>query len=152
MKIFLFLLSLIGGSVFVLLSAQSTHTVEVEVKGLRSSRGQLMVLVYYSSDEFIESPRREYPLPKRTLASQDNRFEIKDLPSGTYGILLIDDENMNAEIDMARTMATLYLIPTPVEGYGLANSKNALSRKPRFEDAALEVKKNIRIVIPIVYN
>ena len=142
-------------ALFALISsvdAQSTHTLTVQVKGFRSTKGQLLVDLVNKEEQFMNTAYKHYSLSKSELAQKSNQFTIEDLPPGEYGLTLVDDENMNEKMDMERTWATAYLIPIPSEGYGFPYLKKKLSRQPVYKDAVLQIQKDTNISIQMLYH
>lgn len=58
-------------------------------------------------------------------------FVFKDLPAGTYAVMVTHDENGNGKLDTN-------LVGMPVEGYGFSNNPRVM-RKPTWEEARFGV-------------
>ena len=58
-------------------------------------------------------------------------FSFADLPSGTYAVSVMHDENGNGSLDSN-------FLGMPVEGYGFSNDPRVM-RKATFEEAAFAV-------------
>ena len=59
------------------------------------------------------------------------RFVFKNVPAGSYAVLLTHDENDNGKLDTN-------LVGMPVEGYGFSNNPQVM-RKPTFDEARVDV-------------
>lgn len=124
-----------------LLAALSTSTLAasftVEVNGLTSYEGQLMISVYNSEDTWLtpESVAR-----KKVKLGNESDPEIRfDLPEGEYAISIIHDENSNDELDTN-------WIGIPNEAVG--NSGKLVKRMgpPLYETSTFTLTESTKIV------
>lgn len=105
----------------------------IEVRGIRSGDGRLLVAVHGSET------RATFPAADGVVAGLHQRaragtlrFVLRDLPPGRYAVNAFHDENDNDELDTN-------LVGIPSEGYGFANDPGATFGPPDFEAAAVTV-------------
>lgn len=140
----LFLLS----SVFftVPLLGQEMVKVQLEFENVRSDKGQILVGVYPDEAAFKkENSIKDFVIPKRSLRNGKVVYEV-ELPEGTYGIAVCDDENKNNEMDYS-------FVGWPQEGFGFSNLKHTGMSKPAFNEFSFTLRKgkSIRINVPMRY-
>lgn len=110
------------------------QNVEVEIQGIRSNEGQILLAIYTDKESYEnEKPLAEKFIDKRGV--KDGVLTVGlDLKAGAYGFTLIDDENNNGEMDYK-------LIRVTKEGFGFSNFYLSKLRKPSFDDFKFEVKQ-----------
>ena len=112
--------------------APSVSTVTVTITGIRATSGTIRIGLYTSESTFAdEIPLKRIVLPKTTLQSGHLTTTLQ-LPYGTYGIALMDDENGNEEMD--------YGFILPEEGFGFSNYYHTGLSKPSFSDFKFSVQ------------
>lgn len=97
----------------------------VDVDGIKSADGRIMVAVFNVADTFLKRPF------KSSAAAADvngSSVVIKDLPAGEYAVSLFQDVNGNGKLDMNTT-------GVPTEPYGFSNNASATMGPPSFEQA-----------------
>lgn len=113
----------------------SGQNVEVTVKGIRSSEGQLVLGVFTSDEAFRDE---KSVLEKRALKSgmKDGSIIISiDLEPGIYGISVLDDEDGDAEMEFN-------FIGIPKEGFGFSGYYHTGLTKPKFDLYKFTVTKD----------
>jgi uncharacterized protein (DUF2141 family) len=104
----------------------------VEISGIKTDKGVILLSIYRDSQTFdAETPFMVYTFDKEKMVDGKMNVSISDLPDGTYGIALIDDENGNGKIDFK------FFVPT--EGFGFSNYYFKGKRKPRFESFSFQL-------------
>lgn len=105
--------------------------VELDVAGLRSSKGTLKICLTTAPDHFPDC--QDDPAARRlTVAARDAAMlRFDGLPSADYAIALIHDENANSRLD---TFAGI-----PREGIGFSRNPKLLFGPPRFSAARFPV-------------
>ncbi len=143
-----FNISLVLGLLFSLFSlnaqAQSTQFT-VNVSGIKSAKGQIILNVFKNSDGYEnEKPYKIFKYDKKALVN--GTLSIKcTLEAGVYGITLLDDENTNDKLDKS-------FIGIPKEGFGFSNFFMEKLKKPNFDDFKVQIKnENIKIDIKVKY-
>ena len=103
---------------------------QVEIKGLRNSKGQIKVGLYQkngfpdSGAEFRGVNIK--PIEKKTEAV------FQDVPEGTYAVGVIHDENMDGKLGKNA-------LGIPNEGYAFSNNARGTFGPPSFSDASFSV-------------
>ena len=136
MKLFLF-------SVITLLAhlPSNLYKLKVEVVGLRSNKGQVMVALYRETDEFPTKKGRY----KHLILTPHNHVAtgvFEDLHPGKYAVAVILDENKS--FDMDKNMFGFHL-----EQYGFSNNAREKLSAPSFEKASFELHTDRKIQIKI---
>ncbi|MGW8316566.1 MAG: DUF2141 domain-containing protein [Bacteroidales bacterium] len=110
------------------------QNIEVEIKGIRSDEGQIVLAIYTDEESYDD----EKPVSERFIdkgGMKDGQLTVElDLKEGTYGLTLIDDENRNGKMDYKLIRATK-------EGFGFSNFFLSKLKKPSFDDFKFEVKQ-----------
>lgn len=97
----------------------------ITVKGFRNNKGNVQLSAYADAESFKrEKPFRIYEFPKDAACEGQLQLCIDDLSAGTWGIALIDDENMNHRLD--------FHLLVPSEGFSFSNMPFREHRKPDF--------------------
>jgi len=117
---------------FILLFTNTTFSqdipVEFEIDNLRNYKGNIIVSVYEDSKNFDDG----IPLFRKTIGKEENMkngtFKAQlSLPSGVYGLVFLDDENSDGEMNNS-------FIGVPKEGFGFSNFYLSGFKKPKFSD------------------
>ena len=126
------LLCLFTGS---LLYAQtdSTGTVEIEVRKIRTSEGQIAIGMNTSSKGWPRKAESIYQWDKDDLKDSVLIVQINDLAYGTYAISMMDDVNSDFELDM--------FIGIPREAFGFSMNPQNRLRAPKFDECSFELNK-----------
>jgi uncharacterized protein (DUF2141 family) len=104
----------------------------IEISGIKNDKGLIQLSVYRDKETFAdETPFHIYNFNKEKMVEGKMTVIIPDLPSGIYGIALIDDKNENGKMD--------YHLFFPCEGFGFSNYYFKGSRKPEFESFAFQI-------------
>jgi uncharacterized protein (DUF2141 family) len=114
----------------------------VVVDGVRAPTGTLLVGVYDSKesyaralaraekDGFQNDPERVAGLAFRVRGGSHTTALIPDLPPGTYGVIVFQDENGNGRLDK-----NFWGVPT--EPYGFSNDALGTLGPPSFAEVAI---------------
>ncbi|MBI3521023.1 MAG: DUF2141 domain-containing protein [Bacteroidetes bacterium] len=116
MKVILLLLIFVQSIVF-------SQTLKVTISGLRNNKGTVLLNFYNTDDSF----QKEHSLfvkkePKSTAVNGVLTLTYTGLKPGEYGIVLLDDENNNEDMDFGWIL--------PKEGYGFSNYYHTGMTKP----------------------
>jgi uncharacterized protein (DUF2141 family) len=114
-----------------LAGAAAPGSVEADISGLRSAKGQVLACLTTRPDRFpdCQGDPRAHRLTISAAKLQDLRFE--GLPSGNYAIALIHDENGNNKLDT--------FMGIPREGFGFSRNPVIRFGAPKFEAADFAV-------------
>ncbi|MFM9979143.1 MAG: DUF2141 domain-containing protein [Sphingomonadaceae bacterium] len=106
-------------------------SLDAEITGFRSAKGQVLACLTTRPDRFPDCQRdpeaRRFTLP--TAHAAELRFA--DLPSGQYALALIHDENGNGKLDT--------LMGIPREGFGFSRNPAIRFGPPKFAEARVTV-------------
>ncbi len=115
-----------------LAGAAGPGSVAADVTGLRSVKGQLLLCMTTRADLFMKCDKdpaaRRLTVP---VAQAHTSIAFEGLPSGTYAIALIHDENGNNKLD------TTFGIPK--EGFGFSRNPVIRMGPPKFGEASFAV-------------
>jgi uncharacterized protein (DUF2141 family) len=104
--------------------------IHVTILGIRNSVGTVDCALFHSPNGF---PRDVLHSAMRLVAmkvpSSEARCDFENIPSGTYALVVLHDENMNGKVDAN-------WIGIPKEGYGFSNDAKASFSAPSFKDAS----------------
>lgn len=129
--------------IFLLLqSVLSSQTLKISITGLRNNSGSV-ILGFYNNDKAFAA---EIPLftkveSKSTAVNHVLTLNYIGIKPGTYGVVMLDDENNNNKMDYGWIL--------PEEGYGFSNYTHFGITKPKVskfsftitnENKAVEIK------------
>jgi uncharacterized protein (DUF2141 family) len=128
-----------GGLALLLSAPLSAADVTVEVRGLRSQNGDVLVAVCTAAS-FLG---RDCPYAGSAPAAEGT-VVVPGVPEGVYAVQAIHDENGNGELDRSGLL--------PDEGMGFSRDAPMRRGPPRFGDAAFELSApGARIVLTMRY-
>lgn len=111
--------------------------IHVTILNIRNSIGTVDCALFDSPNGF---PRDVLHFATRLVVmkipSSTARCDFEGIPSGTYALVVLHDENMNGKLD------TNWL-GVPKEGYGFSNDAKVAFRAPLFSDASFVFDGNI---------
>jgi len=109
----------------------SPGSLDASIQGFRSEKGQIMACLTTRPQHFPncqDDPQaRRLKLPAHLAATL--RFD--NLPSGTYALALIHDENGNGKLDT--------VMGIPREGFGFSNNPAIRFGPPSFKSASVGI-------------
>lgn len=103
---------------------------EVELSGMRSSKGVLRLCVTADPASFPKCHGDPLAV-RRNVPATARSFVVEGLPSGSYALAVLHDENGNKRLD---TFAGV-----PTEGFGFSRNPPMRFGPPRFGDARFAV-------------
>lgn len=121
-----FLAFLLGGLVMHGAWAQSFPSIAVEVSGVRNDRGDICLLLFNSPDGFPDQYKKAFKLLKVPAHKGTVSATFSQIPSGTYGISILHDEDRNEKLKKN-------WLGIPREGYGFSNDARARFSPPPFK-------------------
>lgn len=103
----------------------------VEVEGLRNDAGHLLAALYDRPEGF---PRDGTPAHRASVVIEGGRAvaEFADLPSGTYAVAVLHDENDDGKMNSN-------WLKLPKEGFGMSRFDKLKASVPSFDDAKIEL-------------
>jgi uncharacterized protein (DUF2141 family) len=120
--------------------------IHVTILNIRNDIGTVDCALFDSPNGF---PREVLHSAMRLVVMKvpntEARCDFESIPSGTYALVVLHDENMNGKLD------TNWL-GIPREGYGFSNDAKAALRAPSFSDASFIYDgKNLDLTITLRY-
>ena len=119
---------------------QSNQTsLQVSISGASSDAGSIRILVFSKPSGFpdqVKQAVRSISLPSKNGKAS---FKLTDLPTGTYAIGVIHDQDNNGKLS---TNAVGY----PTEKFGFSNNPKVYFGPPSFEKAAFVLGKTAVLV------
>lgn len=106
---------------------------DVEISNIRNKRGNILISVYFSRDEYPYHPLRTYVVSKSQLAGGLIKYEISDLKPGVYGMALLDDEDNSGGMNYN-------FLGLPAEGFAFANNVKPFLKNPDYEKVLFPLK------------
>jgi uncharacterized protein (DUF2141 family) len=101
----------------------SNDGIELFISNIKNKVGLIQVGLFDSEVGYPDNPAYSFSLSKDTISSGELRLFIPVKSPGSYGISILDDENMNGKMDyILRIM--------PKEGFGFSNNPKINGRKP----------------------
>jgi uncharacterized protein (DUF2141 family) len=133
-----------GMLLIVLSSAMQLRETEVNVTGIRSLKGNIVINVFKDDAGYNdEKPYKQFTFDKKAMANGTLTVRC-NLEEGVYGITLLDDENGNGKIDKN-------FIRVPKEGFGFSNFFMEKLKKPAFDDFKVDLKTRPKVNIKVKY-
>jgi uncharacterized protein (DUF2141 family) len=112
----------------------SENPVKVVFSHIRNNKGSLRLGIFKTQEEFeSEQPFKRISIPKTEL-NNNSLTALINLPDGTYGISVLDDENNNAKMDYN-------MVRMPKEGFGFSNYYHTGFSKPKLNQFVFTVIK-----------
>lgn len=99
----------------------------INVDGVASADGQVMVAVFNSADSFLGKPVRVAAAPAHEGAVQ---LQVAGLPAGDYALAVYHDANGNGKLDRNS-------VGMPTEDYAFSNDAFGKRGAPSFADARI---------------
>ena len=120
--------------------------IHVKILGIKNSTGAVACALFESPvgfpTEFLHSATNIMVIKIRDTQAH---CDFLDIPSGTYALAVIHDENMDGKLDTN-------LLGVPREGYGFSNDAKALLGAPSFDAASFPYDgQNLDLTIRLNY-
>jgi uncharacterized protein (DUF2141 family) len=128
-------------------TGQTSSTLTVNISGARNAKGKIGVTVFKSADGF---PSETAKAIFRQIVDIDPHglganVVFKDVPTGTYAVAVLHDENGNGKMDKN-------LLGIPKEGYGASNNPPKKMRPPTFDEAKFSLDAREKTIeIKLIY-
>ena len=105
---------------------------EVSVAGLRSAKGMVSACLTRDPARFPKCQHDPAALRFKRAAGDRTPIRFTAVPSGSYALAILHDENGNGKLDTA-------LMGIPKEGFGFSRNPKVAFGPPRFRAAAFPV-------------
>ncbi len=129
------LISFLTVSTFV--SAQ--FNLKVEVTGLKSNKGQVMIGLYNSENDFLKKTFKGNVV---LISDKKAIITFSNIPKGEYAVSVFHDENSNGKLDSN-------FLGVPKEDYASSNGAKGFMGPPKYKDAKFVVKQDKTISLKI---
>ena len=131
--------------IFILCAIQTskaqkeTFNLTVNISGLNSSDGNLLVGIYNKKESFLKKPIKSAIVK---VESKKALVLFRNLPKGIYAVSFVHDENDNKKMDTN-------FIGIPSEDYGCSNNATGFMGPPKYKDAQFVLQEDKIIEINI---
>lgn len=125
-KKLLFLLSFIS---FSLNTFAQNQELKVQIDGIRSENGTIILNLFNSEKGFPEDASSAYTWKRAAIKDRKAEIVFKDLQPGTYAIAILHDENGNNRMEKN-------FLGIPREGFAFSNNYKPLISSPSFREAS----------------
>lgn len=121
------------------------QTLTTKFSNIRNNKGVFRV-GFFTDEESYKSgdPKFYLSVSKDSISGGEMTLSFDSIPTGTYGIVVLDDENSNDKTDY-------YFYVLPKEGFGLSNYRITEVRIPKFEDFRFEFLSDQVVHIKMKY-
>lgn len=117
----------------------------VQVTGLRNDQGKVSIALFQTAEGFPDRPERALRGVSGMIERGTSQVTFAQLPSGTYAVSVLHDENANGKLDTN-------LLGIPTEGFGVSNNPAPAMAPPSFDSARFLVDSvDQRIAVRIRY-
>jgi len=117
----------------------SQYSLSVEVRGVKSSTGNINIAIYNKAQGFLMF-EEVYKVDRIAANEANTHFKISDLPKGEYAVAIFHDENGNDKLD------TNWL-GIPIESIAFSNAKLRTFGPPSYEDCAFSLNRDLDLEI-----
>ena len=131
---------------FLITYSARSQQLEITVSNIRNNKGQLRFAFYNNAESFDKDKPALFfkTVSKSEVRGDSLHVTYGGIPSGIYGIALLDDENSNQEMD--------YRLFLPTEGFGFSDYYHTGMTRPKFEKFKFVLGSNLlKIHIKIRY-
>jgi len=122
------------------------QSLTIHFTDIRNNKGFIQ-LQFYTSKQNFEKEKALFTrlISKSTLKNGSLTITYTDIPPGTYGIAILDDENSNTKMD--------YGLMLPEEGFGFSDYYHTGFKHPDFDRFKFNyvMGQNKRITIKLRY-
>lgn len=114
----------------------------INVTNVKVIRGEIKVVIYNTSDKFLEEGA-DVKIYAKSVDAMSETIVIDDLPKGDYSIFLYHDENSDDECN-------LNFFGIPQEGYGFSNNVRPKLSAPDFDDCKFSLKERTVLDVELI--
>lgn len=114
---------------------ENNKTITVNISGLDSDKGKVMVALFNRAEDFPKNPTiRKSAFINKNIAS----VSFENLEAGTYAIMCFHDKNKNQKLDFSG-------MGRPKERIAVSNNAKGRFGPPKFKDAKFLTQDKITI-------
>ena len=107
----------------------SQRNVTINISGLESNKGQVVVVLYKKGQEFANLEKYYKKQIQKQIVDKRATIVIKNIPDGEYSFVVFHDENSDGELEKA-----WYGMPKE----GIANSGNH-TKRPNYDNTKFTI-------------
>ncbi|WP_053002227.1 DUF2141 domain-containing protein [Kordia jejudonensis] len=112
-------------------------TIKVNIKGIQSEKGQIVFMLFNKDEGFPKEVNKAYKKGYVKEFSDTASYTFKDLPHGTYAIVIFHDENGDGKIESN-------FFGMPKEPVGASNLTKR--SKPNFKKCSIELNTSEKVI------
>ena len=117
--------------------AQS-HRLTLDVMGMKEKKGNLLISVYDSAEDYLKKPVKTLTTPVDALTKR----VVLELESGTYAVVIYQDLNSNGKVDR-----NFFRLPT--EPCGFSRDARPKMGPPRYKPASFTLSEDTEMSIKL---
>jgi uncharacterized protein (DUF2141 family) len=102
-----------------------TYTLTVNVSGLESNKGKVLIALFNEKKQFLKNRFKE---GMTIINNKKITYVFEGIPKGEYAVSIFHDENDNDKMDTN-------FFGIPKEDYGCSNNARGFMGPPKYEDA-----------------
>ena len=114
-------------------TSKKTYSLNVELTGLKSNKGNIIVALFDSNKNFLRHPVLYKTKPISNFNSSSIIVHFEKIPIGEYAISVIHDENKNQKLDRN-------FLGIPKEGFGFSNNPKIRMGPASFSECKFSIK------------
>lgn len=139
MKKILLIFAILFSGVLTTNAQEDTFDLTINISGLNSDNGTLMVGVYNKKESFL---KKQFKGDVVKIENKKSVVIFKNLPKGEYAVSFVHDENNNKKMDTN-------FLGIPKEDYGCSNNAKGFMGPPKYDDAKFKLLEDKTIEIKI---
>lgn len=117
----------------------SNNSLIVDIKDFKSNKGQVIVALHNSEDNFpISFFKKEF----KNIKDKKSKIVFKNIPNGNYAVTVIHDKNKNGKLDFN-------FLHFPTEKTGVSNDGKGFLGMPKFKNAMFVIDQDKEITISL---
>lgn len=102
--------------------------IELEITGMESDEGQILIGLYNSEDQWLQKP---YKGAYGKIANGVSKVIFRDIPEGFYAISVFHDKDNDGQLKK--------FLGVPTERFGASNDAPSRFGPPRWRDAKFQL-------------
>ena len=118
--------------------AQTTHRLSLDIVGMKEKKGNLLISVYSSAEDYLKKPIKTLTTPVDALTKR----VVIELETGTYAVVIYQDLNSNGKVDR-----NFFRLPT--EPCGFSRDARPKMGPPRYKPASFTLNEDTEMQIKI---
>jgi len=120
-----------------MISAQTNHTLAIEVSGIKHVKGKVGVCLVEKEDEFLGNCANYKEV---VVTSKTATITFNNLSAGSYAVTIHHDANQNGKLDTN-------FIGLPKERYGFSNNPSTRFGPPSYKKCLFELMNSEKIQV-----